>query len=48
MTKGVGSDCHQSCSPAPNFVIFFWKRKPDDAKVQIHCASLEKKTSIAN
>lgn len=48
MTKGVGSDCHQPGSPAPNFVIFLWKRKLDDAKVQIRCASLEKKTSIAN
>lgn len=48
MTKGVGSDCHQPGSPAPNLVITLWKRKPDDAKVSILGASLEKKTSIAN
>lgn len=48
MTKGVGIDCHQPGSPAPNFVIFLQKRKPGDAKVSILCASLEKKTTIAN
>lgn len=47
MAKGVGSDC-QPCAPAPNSVIFPWKRKHDDAKDDILCVSLEKKTSTGN
>lgn len=48
MAKGVDSGCHQPFAPAPNSVIFLWKRKHDDVKAKILCASLEKKTSTGN